>query len=301
MATSEIPTKVKDVVITNPLDGFRLSISWSANPSQEELTGYNIYKGYNVGMAFDKINTTLVNQLQYIDINAGYDFARKDLWYRINAVNANGEGPMSEAVRFVYQDAGRIDFIITEMKRRHSFIMTNDGMEARLWFRKRAGTRCSCWDSSMASPRDRCPECFGVGYVGGYDKYASSEFRFVLVPAKERVTYTTGGIIVDRLPVGWCLSVPIITSGDVIVTMDNKRFFVQDVTPQINRGIITWQEFVVREVEPTNIVYALGNTGAGKIPAGLAGAYYTYKNLYRFLDPSLTSEYPIRGMRAVNR
>lgn len=48
-----------------------------------------------------------------------------------------------------------------------------DPKEFYLYQRKLGGRRCSCWIGGEQDPDGYCPVCYGVGFVGGFDKWGT--------------------------------------------------------------------------------------------------------------------------------
>lgn len=274
MSVPAIPSKP---YIFNPLTGFDLDIFWDVDEKQvsaDNVVGYNVYRAEgSPSNVFVKINSDLVQLDSFRDFDA-LQGLRNDYYYRITAVNDEGESYPSEVAVYTTQDLGVMKFIFKEIIRRTEWILDKDRELVDLYIRKRFGKRCSCYDAIKGQGKVRCSKCFGTFYQDGYIKFENLPLR--IVTANEVIKLTDIGLVINRNPKAWTSVYPLIHNRDVIVTKDNKRFFVQDRTAVITRGYITRQEFTLMEIETTDVVYQLGNVEFGsqsvyRIPWGYAG------------------------------
>lgn len=67
---------------------------------------------------------------------------------------------------------------------------------------------------------------------------------------------TYKGTALEKQTRCWTIYTPILTDGDIIITKDNKRFEIQNVTYQRSwRGSLTWQQFDIKALSITDPVY----------------------------------------------
>jgi len=54
---------------------------------------------------------------------------------------------------------------------RHDELLSTGGIKADLWLQFDSGIRCSCIKDETGQVDQRCPVCYGVRFVGGFEKY----------------------------------------------------------------------------------------------------------------------------------
>ena len=144
----------------------------------------------------------------------------------------------------------------------------------RLW----TGIRCSCFMMRREHPDERCPECFGVGFVGGYEQFINprrpdGRILVRVDPASENLLIEDkGGLTPDYKPSNWTMAFPALKDRDVLVRFnaglsdlsvgsggnnyEEFRYEVLDVTRV--RGFFAQsgvQKFNMQRFHKTDIVY----------------------------------------------
>ena len=113
-----------------------------------------------------RISYTYINGWIQTDIN-------RKMYYRVTSVAVDPdtgstiESPLDQTVAVSPYDMERIDWIWAESIRRNKFILEQGGERVKLFIRRWAGPRCSCWDQEYRTGRASCLSCYGTGYVGG--------------------------------------------------------------------------------------------------------------------------------------
>jgi hypothetical protein len=128
------------------------------------------------------------------------------------------------------------------------------------------GVFCSCFESTSENPDQRCPYCYGVGFVAGYEQYYNprrSDSRILVRfgPTDDEIKIDDDGLESVLLPDCWTLVVPALHSRDVIIR------FNEDGTPEfryevlsVNRNKLLGslsgaQKFKARRIRRTDPVY----------------------------------------------
>lgn len=103
-----------------------------------------------------------------------------------------------------------------------------------LYKKKTSGNLCSCYDQERKSGVADCPNCYGTGFVGGYEK-DSNTYRISLSLPTMMMRVTKYGIIIDDSPLGWVSYDCPVEIGDLIAITDEEgsgifyRFQVKDI------------------------------------------------------------------------
>lgn len=109
-----------------------------------------------------RVTYTYINNWIQMDIN-------RKIYYRVTSVavdpdtGESRETPLAETVPVNPYDMERIDWIWAESIRRNRFILEQGGERVKLFIRRWAGQRCSCWDQEYRTGRASCHVCFPPG------------------------------------------------------------------------------------------------------------------------------------------
>jgi len=134
-------------------------------------------------------------------------------------------------------------------------LLETTGEEVVLLRRKWDGKQCPCMSKTEEHPINKCPTCFGTGFVGGYDRIYFNDspdnpqgrilLRFYPTP-DDLALRKYGGLDVINQPNAWTIAQPIVRDRDIIVQFDpvdkNRevwRYEVLDVTRNAFIGGVT--------------------------------------------------------------
>ena len=125
-------------------------------------------------------------------------------------------------------------------------------LKARKW-----GKTCpECRDFGTNRPiNDRCPVCFGTGYVGGY--YEAIELP-VLDEAPKRVSGRSAEDYVESETLSVrCVANPVISRGDIWVSKNtNDRYFIDQCSPlSMYKGIPVVYGLSLKKLAQSDIVF----------------------------------------------
>jgi hypothetical protein len=257
------PPIPQGVLITNPLTGQNLVVNWQISPTP--VLGYNVYRSLSKQGPQVKLNTPLIVITFYNDATAEQK-ARTDYWYSVTAVDATGESAPSDPVQQnpLANDNSQADLpragegqemnqisILAEGVRRNEILLRRGGEQVNVFIRRTAGPRCANFDVVRIQCKlPNCPYCYGVGYQGGYDKYANVLMK--IEPFQQQISLTEFGIKVLSGAPSWITTFPIVKPGDIVVrTINNRRYELQNLDTKLSKGIITRQAFMLNEILPT--------------------------------------------------
>jgi hypothetical protein len=153
----------------------------------------------------------------------------------------------------------QIDWIWTEAIRRNAWIAEMAGEQVMAFQQKRSGIVCGCVYRSEGTfyPDKSCQDCFGVGFIGGYDGpypltivIPFSEKRFELQERGHRRLDTFEGM--------WAPPQPMMDQYDVILRQNGEMYMVGPVKRPNHRGFMALQQrFSMEFLNYHNVQYRL--------------------------------------------
>lgn len=199
-----------------------------------------------------------------------------------------------QIARDISQD-NDMSFYFEEIRRRHQFILENDGEDFFLHIRRRLGQPCVCTEKvtngrvvpiatgfmnqhgktfdpvtpeifESTDSKDpeyqgnaRCEHCFGTGISGGYFPKIRIRVRYGEMPLRV-VNPQQQGFEFRHDFNSWTLWHPKIKQNDMIIRIrDNERFAVNDPAQSEMRGIPFRQIFTAKSFPDTDIVYKVSD------------------------------------------
>ncbi len=151
---------------------------------------------------------------------------------------------------------------------RQELLLTATGEPCCLLKRMAKGKVCKCIDMNRETPEPRCPICYGVGFVSGYEQFFNprrSDGRVMVRfgPTVEDMERQEPGLENKFIPDCWTIVYPAIKDGDVIIRFneDNTeefRYEILNVTR--NKVFLTqsgMQKFVAQRVRKFSPIYQI--------------------------------------------
>lgn len=236
-------------------------VHWS--PRDKFPSGYNVYRSLSPATipGMERI-ATMVEVPLFRDTTIEVRNLA-DYWYVVTEVMGDGtETPLSDPVNIISffwkNDIRRptisMPRIYLEYVSRKYIILENDGERVDYLIRKIAGQRCSCFNPNYEqSSQATCLECFGVGYVGGYERIPDVLMR--ILPHTENRKITPWGISVETNPPGWLADWPVFRNGDVVVRREGSRYTVGNLSVLMHSGILTEQNMDLQLIDFNHPVY----------------------------------------------
>lgn len=191
----------------------------------------------------------------------------KKSFYRVTTVAEDPEAPggMVETPLNQTQPSSdmqieQLDYIWREGIRRNRWILEQGGERVRLFVMKVNGTPCECqgeMDSRSRAynkqPSQRCLECFGTGFLGGYE----GPYDIILAPddSEKRISQGPTGRRKEHSYEVWMTFTPIISQRDFVVKQNNDRYSVGPVRRPTNRGNVMQQHFNIQYIDSKDIRY----------------------------------------------
>jgi len=256
---------VEDIVISRVLESKAegLDLRWR-RIYDDELLGYNIYRSLvqnpqEPELDWVKINQEIVGTNFFRDVNTEERLLTV-YWYKVVWVNShNVESDLDFATSFTFQfkAKGFIRPVIQEIKRRHSWIMKQDGFfeSVDIFIKKHAGVRCSCYDKELgrSTKGQSCPECLGTGIVGAYYLLRNQTAR--IRSRRQVVIETKTGLKINTAPTVLLPPFPPVFREDLIETKDGILYMIGDVQSRQVQGEVTIQVAEVGQLPPNHFLY----------------------------------------------
>lgn len=163
----------------------------------------------------------------------------------------------------------QVDFIWREAPRRNRWILEQGGERVKLFIRRETGVRCPCqWDPRLfefsQQPFNRCRDCFGTGFLMGYE----GPIDIIIAPddAERKVSQTPIGRRLEHTYEVWTSPSPLLSQRDFIVKQHGERFSVGPVRRPAVRGHILQQHFTIRYIDEQDIRYEVPLAGTSLLP-----------------------------------
>lgn len=149
---------------------------------------------------------------------------------------------------------------------RQEVLLDLEGDPCCLLRRRTTGITCSCYEPATQNPGLRCPNCYGTGFVTGYEQYffpRRSDGRIMVKfdPTEEDIKIEDEGLEGYFLPNCWTLTVPPLKSRDVLIRFNEDgteefRYKVLRVTRnRLLSSISGAQKFSAVRVRRTDPIY----------------------------------------------
>lgn len=153
-----------------------------------------------------------------------------------------------------------------ENDRRQEELLNLEGEPCVLVKRLYTGVTCSCYEFTRQNPALRCPNCFGTGFVTGYDQFFDprrSDGRIMVRfdPTEEDIKIDDEGLESSFLPNCWTLTVPAVKSRDFLIRFnfdgtEEFRYEIISVTRNMLLNQLTGaQKFKVQRMRKTDPIY----------------------------------------------
>lgn len=289
--------KVQNLLNQNSNLGTSRKLTWKPVTNASKYNIYRSYVPYGEfnligtvdGTATEFIDDTVgsISANNFSDLENLTENTWRGWYYRMSAVRASGEeGNVSDPISDqestllnnppfgsyqvgdgkVYSYCSSSDLPIEddteyflEIRNRDLNILQRDGQWVWYFKQRAEGKRCPYWLDTLHQCKNgkNCPLCHGTGIqdTGYYDPV---KILVRLVGSQRKLTQYQHGLQIEYQAKSWTVWTPILANRDIIVTNDGRRYEILDVTPSIIRGgVITHQDFTIKEKLPKDFVYKL--------------------------------------------
>ncbi len=178
--------------------------------------------------------------------------------------------------------------------------------------RKWTGIRCKCFRMNNETPEGRCPSCFGVGFVSGYDQFynprrTDSRIMMRFEPTNDDLALRNIGMQQNFITNSWTIVYPTIKDMDVLIrfNQDGTEEFRYEIM-NVNRNKLLFslsgaQKMQLYRLDKTDIRYqfrSVRNTEAAPMTLTLSSGSlrgYGYHIHTMIVSNNVTSLSEING------
>jgi hypothetical protein len=253
---------------TRILGGTR--VQWSIHPKFDQLKPWTVrvewsHSGVLEETDWEEVTTIDAAAADYVEDTAQRIWSHSDrLYYRAVLTDGNGLEYFSPIAGVVGWLDRRDALEAREIARRECLVMRKFTGSCGLLFRRRYwGTPCTragCLDfDTQVAQNERCPECFGTGWIGGY--YTPIEFMLEINDAApKRVPLDpSAGLVPGEAFAARCLADPEPRERDLFWDSRTDRFW-SITAPKV----VTWIRSVplictmtMQLVQPSDVLQSL--------------------------------------------
>ncbi len=234
-------------------------------------SAFTIADGYHQKLK-DNLTTDLSASDEFNETFPSYDYSSYHMTDPLSLLSGDCVGSYIGGEQFCqdgYSGVGRVIrgmSIQEQNNQRQEMLLEVTGEPFILVKHRRTGITCSCFTPASEYPDDRCPKCYGTGFVVGWEQYFNprrSDGRILVRPgpADEDLKTTDAGLESEFTMDCWALTVPTIKDRDFVVRFDeddNEEFRYEVIS--VNRNKLAnrlqgGQKFKVQRVRKTDPIY----------------------------------------------
>lgn len=156
--------------------------------------------------------------------------------------------------------------IADESARRQEMLLEATGEPVVLFKRTWTGIKCKCYVAHNENPDDRCPVCFGTGFVVGYNQYYNprrSDGRIMVrfSPTEDDLKVDESGLEPNFITDAWTMVTPAIKDKDFIIRYnddDSREFRYEVLSVNRNKLLLNTygkQTLKIQRVRKTDPIY----------------------------------------------
>jgi hypothetical protein len=179
------------------------------------------------------------------------------------------ETPLGYAKPVTPMNVEALDYIWREAIKRNQWILEQGGERVKMFIRRNTGIQCPCqWDERLFAfaeqPLNRCLDCYGTGFVGGYE----GPIPVIIGPddAERRVEQTPNGRRLEHTYEVWIGPSPMVSQRDFLVKQNGERYSIGPVRRPAIRGRVLQQHFNIAYLDEQDIRYRVPVTGTTLLP-----------------------------------
>jgi hypothetical protein len=198
-----------------------------------------------------------------------------NIWYRFTSVALDAttpsgyvETPLDWTEPRSVIEVESLDYIWREAMRRNAWILQQGGERVKVFVRKVAGLPCGCQIEERTleyskQPSQRCRNCFGVGFKGGYE----GPYEIIVAPddAERRISQSHMGRRKEHTYEVWTGPSPLLTQRDFLVKQTNERYSVGAVRRPSHRGNLMQQHFNIAYLDQGDVRYCVPIDGCANL------------------------------------
>lgn len=214
--TSKINASIK--VTVYPEWYKQVSLEWEI-PAAWAGAKFHVYYWPGGDEAYVRLTSSLISNQFFSDITTR-DYSKTQQGYYVVETHLpfTDQIVRSYPAQWEYRRRDKLEKFANEVQRREYLLLTKFAGVKSFFFRKKVrGIRCPrCWDEKIQKiVDDHCTVCYGTSFEGGYFDPIPVYIQYD--PAQSNKVKTFQGIIEPNAIGGWTISMPQMTSDDVVV------------------------------------------------------------------------------------
>lgn len=208
----------------------RATLAWKIPSDWGDCT-FNVYRSLSDAGPFEKVNTSPLSGFIFDDTESRKFSKYHPDFYVVEAILHDKGGALlrSKPISWVRKQSRWVELRSLEIQRRLWLMLRKFmGVETLVLKRRTFGKRCStCWDPiNLKVTNDRCPECYGVGWSGGYLPAYPTLIQYDATVNNTEVSVT--GRNEPSVLTGLTVSFPEIDDWDLIYRVKDRRAYRVD-------------------------------------------------------------------------
>jgi len=179
------------------------------------------------------------------------------------------ETPLGYARPATPMDIEELDYMWNRAIQYNRWILEQGGERVKAFIRRNTGVPCPCqWDERLfeylEQPLNQCLDCYGTGWVGGYE----GPIPIIIAPddAERAVRQTVAGRTLDHSYEVWTGPRPMLSQRDFIVRQNGERYSIGPVRRPAVRGRPLQQHFNIAYFSEQDIRYRVPVMGTTTLP-----------------------------------
>lgn len=238
-------------------------LTWTI-PSDWGNCSFNIYKSDSETGAYEKLNSTPIIGLFFVDTSHRKFSKYHESYFIVEVILHDKNNALLRSVPTTWQrqQSRWVELRSIEIQRRFWLMLRKFmGVEAYVFKRKTFGMRCAtCWDHrNLKVTNDRCPECLGTGWSGGYMTPYKTLIQFDATPNATNLTEL--GRSEPNTIQGVTISFPNLDEWDIVFRQKDRRMYRIDAvanTELMTKGVSQRMQLV--ELPKNYVEYQLSES-----------------------------------------
>ena len=251
---------IKKINVTNKFSIKFVNITFEIEDTYEDLSKYR-FDLYKADTEFEdfKLAYSNIQDFECNDYNVSIQNPEVGYHYKIKITNTEtGESCFSDTASLVTAREDEYTFFFDYIYNEYLDVVINNE-EGILLKRKRTGQRCQCFDDVRgARNSDRCPICYGTGYVGGF--YAPKKIKvcYLNATAKTESFKSTSTFESDSTLQFWTSGYPYIQENDLFINgLTGERCTITTWQPSYKNGYMIRQTIACEKLPESSIFYKI--------------------------------------------
>lgn len=208
----------------------RALVKWSI-PADWGDCSFNVYKSESETGPFTKMNSTPILGLIFNDLEHRKFSKYHQDYYIVEAILHDKNDALLRSAPYSWERQQRrwVELRSIEIQRRFWLMLRKFvGVETQVFKRKTFGKRCgTCWDPrNHKVTNDKCPECMGIGWSGGYMEPYSTLIQYDATPNNTELSVY--GRNEPNAIVGMTISFPNLDDWDIVYRVKDGRMYRVD-------------------------------------------------------------------------